>query len=316
MTMTLRSLAAAAATLAMAQSLSAPTLQPAAYSSSSAAANPYAGEDIDGSSPGSAPDGKRSIVDPQFGGGGGNGGYHRYNDNGDFSHFTFELGGGFTAPIGNDVNGGFTTIFGDGSRYGTVTYGGNLLVGAGWNFTKKFAVLGELSYNANKIPGHTLSALYAIEDNSSVIENGSGLAANGIPNFGGNVHTFGYTAEPIFYYYNNDKHKYAGYIIGGVGLYHRSVNFTAPTVTQSFYGSFQSNQTFVSSTDNSIGYNLGTGVTFKPLGEYSHLKLFAEARYVFVNSPRETQADLANTNSTVLHTGTEELIPISFGIRF
>ncbi len=316
MTATLLSFAAVAATLSMAAlpamaqtALSAPTLQPTAYSSSNAGSSPFNGEDIDGNSLTSAPDGKRNIVDPQFGGGGGNGGYHRYNDNDKISHFTFEAGGGFTAPIGNDVNGGFTTLFGDGNRYGTVTYGGNFLAGAGWNFTKNFALLGEFSYNANKIPGHTLSAFYSAIDNT----NGGALSGNGIANIGGNVHTFGYTAEPVYYYYNSDKHKYAGYIIGGVGLYHRSINFTAPVVSQSFYGSYQTNQTFSSFTDNSLGYNFGTGVTFKPLGEYSHLKLFVEARYVFVNSPRETATDLANGS---MHTGTEELIPISFGIRF
>ncbi len=310
------SLAAAASALLLAPlpilaqtASAAPTLQPIAFSSSSSGQNPFAGEDIDGRSLASAPDGTIRKIAPQYGGGGG---YHPYNsDNGRFSHIAFEVGGGFTAPIGNAASGGFTSIFADGTKYPTLTYGGNLLVGAGWNFSKRFALLGEFSYNANKIPGKTLTAFYNAEDAAS----GGAFSGNGIVNIGGNVHTFGYTAEPVFYYYNSDKHSYAGYVIGGVGFYHRSINFTAPVVSYGYFGgAYQTNQTFTSYTDNSLGANFGTGVSVKPFGQYSQAKLFAEVRYVFVNSPRESTSDLANGN--VLHTGTEELIPVSIGIRF
>ena len=140
------------------------------------------------------------------------------------------------------------------------------------------------------------------------------MSANGIPNIGGSVHTQSVTAEPVFYYFNSDRHNFAGYLIGGGGYYHKSTNFTAPVEEESLYGVYVVNQTFTSYSDNELGFNLGTGVSIKPFGSDSRAKLFAEARYTFVNSPRESAADL--TNGNVLHTGTEELIPISVGIRF
>ena len=290
-----------------------PVLPTVAFSSSNSAQNPFAGEDIDGSSLASAPDGSTvKTIAPQYGGGYGGGRYHRYTDNSRLSHFAFEAGGGFTAPIGNDVNGGFTTIFAvPGSttqNYGTDSWGGNFLVGAGWNFSKRFALLGEYQYDTNKIPGRTLSEFYALTD---PVE---GFSTSGILNIGGSVHTQSITAEPVFYYFNSDKHNYAGYIIGGGGYYHKSVNFTAPVEEESLYGVFVTNQTFTSYSDNALGFNLGTGVSFKPFGSDSRAKIFAEARYVFVNTPSESTADLSNSN--VLHTGTEELIPVTVGIRF
>ena len=280
-------------------------LQMIAYSSSANPQNLFAGEDIDGRDAGSAPDGTISKAAPQYGGGYGGGRYHRYDNGGGFSHIAIEAGGGFTAPIGNDVNGGFTTLVGGpGNSYGTETWGGNFMVGGGWNFTKRFALLGEYSWNTNKIPGRTLSAVY----------NESGLFDQGIDQIGGNIHTQGVTAEGVYYYYNSNRHSYAGYVIGGGGYYHKSTNFTTPVVEESFYGEYEENETFSSYSDNAGGFNIGTGISFKPFGEYSHAKLFAEARYVFVDTPAESYADLTNNN--VLHTGTEEYIPVTVGIRF
>ena len=299
-----------------------PTLEPVAFASSSSTHAAFAGEDIDGSSPISDPSGRIKTVAPQYGGGYGGGRYHRADDSGG-NHLAFEVGGGFTAPIGNDTTGGFTSYLGDGNNYPAETYGGNFMGGAGWAFTKNFTLLGEVEWNTNKIPGRTLSAIYnATNAQTNTLQTPGGVFASaGITNIGGNVHTLAINAEPVFYYFNSDKHKYAGYIIGGVGFYHKSTNFTAPVVEESYFGAFVSNQTFNTFTDNAIGYNLGTGVSFKPFGEYSRAKIFAEARYTFVNTPGETPADLAaaaanpNGNSTY-HTGTEELIPVTIGLRF
>ncbi len=289
-----------------------PDTQTVAFSSSSGAQNPFAGEDIDGSSLASAPDGSTTkTIAPQYGGGYGGGRYHRYTDNSKFSHIAIEAGGGFTAPIGNDINGGFTSIFAipgqPVTNYGTDTWGGNLLIGGGWNFSKRFALLGEYQFDANKIPGKTLSEYYLLANPTDQ------FSASGITNIGGTVHTNSITAEGVFYYYNSDKHSYAGYVIGGGGYYHKSVNFSAPVVEESFFGEFVTNQNFSSYANSAGGVNFGTGVSFKPFGQDSRAKIFAEARYVFVDTPRETTADLANGN---LNTGTEELIPITFGIRF
>lgn len=296
-----------------------PALAPVAFSSSGSP-NPFAGEDIDGRELASAPNGSlgsttRTFASPQYGGGyGGGGRYHPYSDKSRWSHIAFEVGGGVTAPIGNSASGGFTTIIGDGNRYGTTTWGGNLMGGAGWSFSRNFSLLGEFSYNANKIPGRTLSAYYNLISGGTPLTDGSG---DTIPSIGGNVHTYTISAEPVFYYYNSDKHKYAGYVLGGAGWSHKSVNFTAQLLSEDYYGNlYQSNQTFSSYADSGVSFNGGTGISFKPLGEYSSLKLFAEARFMFVDTPRETAADIANPNKFILHTGTEELVPVTIGVRF
>ena len=283
---------------------SAPALRQVAYSSSSSGLNPFGGQDIDGRSAGSAPDGAIKTIAPQYGGGGG--GYHPYNDTGSFSHFAFEAGGGFTAPLGNAKNSGLEFLVGDGQRYGTITWGGNFLVGAGWNFSKRFTLLGEFQYDANKIPGRSLSAVY---------NTNPAFAQAGIVVLKGSVHTLSVTAEPMYYYLQNDKSKFGAYVIGGGGYYHKSTNFTTPVQSYGGYyygGGGVVNQTVASFADSAVGGNLGTGVTFKPMGEYSHLKLFAEARYVFVDTPSFDPNSLKGTP----HTGTEELLPVTFGIRF
>jgi hypothetical protein len=313
------SLAAATAALALATfssaafaqatpSAPAPSTGTIAYSSS-AAANPFAGEDLAGQYLGSAPNGTMKVA-PQYGGGGyGGGRYHRDDQNGRFSHLALEFGGGFSAPIGNAASGGFTTLLDAGTtdtaKYPTETWGGNFFVGGGWNFTKKFALLGEYSYNAMKIPGSTLSAVYYESD----------LGSQGIGAIGGNTHTQGVTAEALYYYYAGDKHTYSAYVIGGGGFYHKSTNFTTPVEEEDFYGDvYEQNVTFSSYSDNAPGLNIGTGLTFKPFGQYSPAKLFAEARFVFVDTPGESSADITNNN--VLHTGSQEYIPVSVGIRF
>ncbi len=288
-----------------------PTLQPIAYSSSTSGHDALAGEDIDGTSAASSPNGAIKTVAPQYGGGYGGGRYHS-SDNSKWSHLAFEVGGGLTIPIGNDTNGGFTTDIGNGSNYGSEILGGNPLGGAGWSFSKNFSVLGEVQWDTNKVPGRTLSEIFNQTDAAS----GYQYSGAGITSFGGNIHTLSVTAEPVYYYFNNDKHSYAGYIIGGAGYYHKSLNFTEPVEEESYYGVYVANQTFASYTDNTWGVNLGTGVSFKPFGQYSRGKLFAEARYTFVDSPRETAAEATNPNSTAFHTGTEELIPITVGLRF
>ncbi len=270
------------------------------YSSSSNHAL-LAGEDIDGSSLASSP---TPVASPQYGGsGGGYSGYHESR----WSHIAFEAGGGVTVPIGNDVNGGFTTILGNGRNYGTDLVGANLMVGAGWNFSKRFALLGEYEFNTNKIPGKTLSAVY----NSSP----STFQANNIPYIGGNIHTNSVTIEPMYYFLQSEKRPYSAYVIGGFGYYHKTLNFTAPVVQSDFYyGTYVTNQTFQSYGDSGMGANFGTGIAFKPFGSDSRAKLFGEVRYVWADTPRESATDA--TNGTILHTGTEGLIPITVGLRF
>lgn len=193
-----------------------------------------------------------------------------------WSHMAFEAGGGFTAPIGNDVRDGYET------------WGYNFTLGAGWNFSKYFGTLIEYQFNRNKIPGATLAQI-------------------GAP--GGNINTWSFTLDPIIYL--PMSHSFGAYVTGGGGFYRKVTNFTAPQLVQQcyyfcYYGYV--NQTIGHFSSNQGGLNLGLGTYWNAFGPDSHAKLYAEARYVWVDSPRPT--------ATMEGEGTEGLIPVTFGIRF
>lgn len=193
-----------------------------------------------------------------------------------WSHFAFEAGGGFTAPIGNDVRGGY-----DGWGY-------NFTLGGGWNFSKYIGALLEYQFNRNVIPQATLQAI-------------------GVPS--GNINTWSLTLDPIIYL--PMTHSMGAYVTGGGGFYRKVTNFSAPQlVEQCFYFCYYgyTNQTIGHFSSNQGGLNIGLGGYWKAFGPDSNAKLYAEARYVWVDSPRPTASQQGE--------GTEGLIPVTFGIRF
>jgi hypothetical protein len=162
------------------------------------------------------------------------------------SHFSFELGAGFTQSVGNT------------GRY--LNDGWNLQGGAGFNFSPYIGVMGELGYNSLGFNGTTLNTL-------------------GYP--GGNVNIFSATVDPIVHL--TPRSRFDLYAIGGGGLYHWSEQFSKPAglVTTFDSGSFPIVIPSVGNdySVNKPGWNAGMGVAF---GTKWHGKLFAEARYVHV----------------------------------
>jgi len=200
-----------------------------------------------------------------------------------WSRVAFELGGGFTAPVGN-------------TAHGWETYGYNLKAGAGWNFTRHLGILLEYQWNRDKIPGSTLTQL--------AISSGSPTP------LGGNVNTWSFTLDPIFYV--PVTHRTGAYITGGGGFYRKVTNFTAPALGFICYyycypGYFP--QTVAHSSSNQGGMNIGPGFYWKPMGEDSNMKFFAEVRYTWVDSPIASPSDPYGS-------GTSSLIPVTFGVRF
>jgi hypothetical protein len=164
------------------------------------------------------------------------------------SHFSFDLGGGFTQPVGNTGN--------------YLNDGWNVQGGVGFNFSNYIGVMGQLDYNSMGFNGATTSAL-------------------GIP--GGGVHVFSATLDPIIHL--TPRSHFDLYAIGGGGLYHWYQQFSAPAagavITPFASGSFPI--TIPYSGDaysvNKPGWNAGMGIA---LGTKWHGKVFAEARYVHV----------------------------------
>jgi hypothetical protein len=171
------------------------------------------------------------------------------------SHFSFELGAGFTQTVG-------TT-----GRY--LDTGWNLQGGVGYNFSNMLGVLGEVGYTQLGFNSTTLGNL-------------------GYP--GGGVNVFSATIDPIVHL--TPHSHFDVYAIGGGGLYHWYENFSAPTgvVTPFNTGSFpvvipNSGDAY---SENKPGFNAGMGIAF---GTKWHGKLFAEARYTHIFLNNNMRAD-------------------------
>lgn len=187
-----------------------------------------------------------------------------------FHHLAFEAGGGFNAPIGNDTP--------------YITWGGNFTVGAGFRFSNRLSVLGEYQFIGDKLPGAFVAA-------------GGGT--------GGNAHINSLTVDPVIELFPKASNDV--YLTGGAGWYHKSTNFTVEECCD-FYG-YPVEVTANSFSSNQLGANFGIGYSHRLGGVYGdgQAKLFAEARYLFVNTPSITQ-----TNGL----GATELIPVTFGVRW
>ena len=217
----------------------------------------------------------------QYGNGGGYGGEKRSL----LHSWTFEAGGGFNAPIGND------------GPY--ITWGGNFTVGGGLRFSKWISVLAEYQFIDDKLPGGLISAVNtACQD-----------ADCGVTITAGNSHISSITGSPVIEL--TPKWSNGVYVVGGYGWYHKSTNFQAPEEAfDPYYGYYYENVTATSFTSNQWGGNMGLGFYHRLGSMYggdTHSQIFAEARYTFLHTPPITASN---------GVGTTELIPVTVGVRF
>ena len=151
----------------------------------------------------------------------------------EYERLILDFGAGFTAPVNVSAN----------------------HLDMGWN------VQGGIGYNFNPTVGLKLQVDY----NSMGIK--SGILNNiGVP--GGNVNIFSATADPIVHL--TPHSRFDVYAIGGGGLYHRTQEFTSPTVQtftgfDPFYGFFYpvgapATAVLASYTVNKPGINAGMGI--------------------------------------------------------
>ena len=205
----------------------------------------------------------------QYGGGSGGG-------RGRFSHIAFEAGGGFNTPVGNDGP--------------VLTWGGNFTVGGGLHFSKRFALLAEYQFIDDKLPG-TLIADAGAQ--------------------GGHAHIWSLTLDPVIDLFPTRTNS--AYLTGGGGFYRKVTSFTDPEevyVCYYFCGIGVENVVVSHFSSNQGGVNFGMGFTHRLGGTYGdgNAKLFAEVRYVFINTPSAT--------STSYGLGTTEVLPVTVGLRW
>jgi len=184
--------------------------------------------------------------------------------------FAFDIGGGFTQPVGNT------------ERH--LDMGWNIQAGVGFNFSQYAGLMVQTDYNRFGI-------------------NGATLRSAGFPD--GNLSVFSATLDPIIHL--TPRSHFDVYLIGGGGLYHRTQEFTQPTITaftafDPFFGFYRAavptTQVLSSYTVNKPGVNGGLGIA---LGTKWHGKFFAEARddSIFMGNDRHT-----------------DYVPVTFGFRW
>ena len=180
------------------------------------------------------------------------------------------MGGGFNAPVSKDIP--------------NITWGGNLTLGGGLHLSKAFTLLGEYQFIADKLPGPLVAA-------------GGGDT--------GNSHINSITLAPVFDILPG--HTTSVYVTGGGGWYHKSTNWNV-LVGYDFYG-YPVYATASSFSSNQWGANGGLGISHRLGGVYGDgtMKLFAEARYLWINTPA-----VGEPNGL----GPTEVIPVTFGVRW
>lgn len=169
----------------------------------------------------------------------------------DESHFTANIGGGLTAITGRDA--------------GKLDHGGNLQVGAGYHFNRFFGITGNFMFHQLGITGSELLRL-------------------NVPDGNGRVYTF--TVDPTLRL--PLAQNWSAYVLVGGGYLRRTVDFTRPTVAETFifdpwWGYFGPalipvNQILGSVTSDAGAFNVGGGINI-PLPA-PRLHLFLEARVI------------------------------------
>lgn len=224
---------------------------------------------------------------------------------------TFFGGAGFTLPTGGT------------KAYYSPSY--DFQFGGGRNFSKKVALLAEFDWHNFGIQQNVLNNLLTVYQALGATDgNGNALTV-----LYGNGHVWSFSVDPQYTF--AESGSFGGYVIGGVGFYHKYTQFTVPSTGSYFdpyYGQipYQANAPIDKYVSNAVGFNGGVGGTYK-LSRFSDIKLYAEARYVYTaNSARQFYDGAPGTvNPTPNHNyfdvfpqnaARTTYIPITFGIRF
>lgn len=204
-------------------------------------------------------------------------------------------GSGFRSKLAFEVGGGFNEPVSDTSNY--LNWGGQFSVGGGMRFGHGVSLLMDYQFIRDGLPGKLIAETGAT---------------------GGNAHIWSLTLNPVIDLM--PKRANSVYVTGGGGFYRKVTNFTdlQPTQYCSYFycGIGYVPQTVGHFSSNQGGWNIGGGFEHKFQGMYGegHTAIFAEVRYLDINSPAVDQSPNGLGNA-VVGAGTK-LLPINFGFRF
>jgi opacity protein-like surface antigen len=175
----------------------------------------------------------------------------------DTHRFTFNAGAG-ASPLVGDIS----------TR---LDNGWNATVGGGYNFTRHLGATLQYTYNGFGVNGRVLAEAQVPE---------------------GNSHLWSLTVDPRLRL--AARARVNPYLVGGVGFYRRTVEFTQPALApvfffDPFFGVFfntlvPAHRVLGDIRRSGVGGNLGAGLEVK-LGD-SGVKGFAEARYEYASTGR------------------------------
>jgi hypothetical protein len=185
------------------------------------------------------------------------------------SHLTYELGAGANRPIANT------------RQY--LTWGGNFGGGVGYRFGDRLRTFIDYQFIDDKLPGSRISYVGAQ---------------------GGNAHIWSLTLNPEVDLL--PKATNGVYLTGGVGFYRKLTSYTAPEDVLTIFGVEEENAVVDHFSSNQFGGSFGAGFRHK-LRWQDHTQVFAEVRYLYVNTP-------SNPGYNIF--GSTALIPLTLGVRF
>ena len=215
--------------------------------------------------------------------------------------YTFAAGGAFSLPTGSSGK--------------ELDLSWKFQVAGGYNFNKKFAILFQYDYDKFGLTGGNLDRQYLRYTALGLTDDtGAPISFAGLD---GNAHMWSLTLNPMYTYYQGDA--LGAYVIGGGGFYRKVTNFTLPQtgVYCDFFGfcyQFTQNQTFDHYSNNAGGVNGGIGFTYR-LSRFASQKLYAEARYVWVDN----QPSANSSNPDALYPENNKrtgYFPITVGLRW
>jgi hypothetical protein len=232
--------------------------------------------------------------------------------------------GGNTNPDGSNKwifygAAGLSQPAGNTWKYFTPSWG--IQIGGGRQFSAHFAVPVEFDFDHFGLSKQTMA-------NQSYIYTGDFNAAdNGID---ANMHTWSFSIDPTYTLFNGVTADGLGaYIVADVGFYHKVSSFTSPQEEEycsPYYGCgiYELNSNFDHYTSNAPGFGGGIGLTYK-FSHFTSERLYAEARYVFVDNSQRTGYTVTEAENGVAYGGNNffpansnrtTFIPVKFGVRF
>lgn len=205
-----------------------------------------------------------------------------------------------------DINVGFGWTFPTGDFGGKFDSGWNGTIGVTFNIAPNVGILADYTYNRMNGPERTIlvgSTPGGIATQSQLIESNHQM----------HVGTF-----DLVYKAHSSDSPVGGYVLGGLGIYHRIIQLTSPAVGYTticdpywlvcYPTAVSVDNILGDRSSNDFGINFGGGITFG-----HETKFYVESRYHYVWGPTTTVAGTSCANGC----GTNaSYYPLTFGVRW